>query len=101
MTYSPEGVGMSRRRRTRRPGGGLLAAAAWFCWYALDARSARAARRWLYRCARAAGDADPWARGDARRIARRSVHRAMGRTFGSWAFGRGWLSRILKSLLGV
>jgi len=91
---------MSRRTRTRRPGG-LLAAGLWCAWYIMDAQGARAARRALYGLARAAGDAGPWATGDVRRVVRRHVHRAIGRTFGSWAFGRGGLSRIIKSLLGA
>jgi len=73
----------------------------WLVLYIAAPREARKLRSTLYRLARAAGNADPWASLDVQRIARRALNREVGRVFGRFAFGRGGLSRVLRRLLGA
>jgi len=74
---------------------------AWFVGYLIDAKAARKLRRALYVGARSAGDAGSWATLDVRKILRRYVHKALGKAGGQFAFGRGGLSKLIKSILGV
>jgi len=78
-----------------------LMGVAWFVGYLLAPKSARKWRRALYVGARSAGDAGSWATLDPRKIIRRYVHKGLGKAGGQFAFGRGGLSKLIKSILGV
>ena len=73
----------------------------WFVAYLADAKGARKVRRVLCTAARSAGDSGAWATLDVRKILRRYTHKVIGKSFGKFAFGRGGLSKLIKSILGV
>jgi hypothetical protein len=75
--------------------------AVWFVAYALNPRGSRRVRGRMYRVARVAGNAGPWALLDVRRIVRRWVNRCVGQVGGRFAFGPGGLSRVLRRIIGA
>ena len=73
----------------------------WFVGYLVSPKEARKVRRVLYTAARSAGDSGAWATLNVRKILRRYTHKVIGKSFGKFAFGRGGLSKLIKSILGV
>ena len=70
-------------------------------------RPYRQTRAVCYRVARGMGNAQPWldtALGDAhgpQKIVRRYIYRRLGILFSAQLFGRGWIAKTIKSLLGL